>query len=296
MNSHVFSTFWSGKISLREYVCINSFLDKSHKYNVYSYEKLEGLPKGVKLKDATEIVSKEEYLLYKEKLPNRWDLFSDKFRYILLYEKGGWWVDTDIICLKKEIDVKSEDTFMCFYDNKQNINNACLKFPKGDPVMHYCVKYIKDWEITNNFEYKKLDWGMFAPPLITEAVKNLNRLDEVYLYEYAYPIEMQYSRDIFKKNKYRFVSDKLKNSYFSHLWNEILSREGIPKNYLGRKGSFWYKECLSTIKKSSNLNLWIVKRKSSKEFQQFIFVILPKLYLLRTKNFIRKIFLNLLKK
>ena len=295
MNSHVFSTFWTGTISLREYVCINSFLEKCHKYYVYSYEKLEGLPKGVELKDASEIVPKEEYLIYKEKLPNRWDLFSDKFRYLLLYKKGGWWVDTDVICLKKEIDIKPEDTFMCFYDNK-NINNACLKFPKGDEVMKYCVNYIKDWEIANNFEYKKLDWGMFAPPLITKAVKSLNRLDEVYLYQYAYPIEMKYSRDIFKKNKNKVILEKLKNSYFSHLWNEILSRERIPKNYLGRKGSFWYKECLSAIKKSPNLNLGTVKRKSSREFQQFIWVLLPKLYFLRTKKFIRKIFLNLLKK
>ena len=92
MNRHIFSTFWAGKISLREYVCINSFLDKSHDFCVYSYEELKGLPAGVKLKDAAEIVSKEEYLIYKENLPNRWDLFSDKFRYTLLYEKGGWWV------------------------------------------------------------------------------------------------------------------------------------------------------------------------------------------------------------
>ena len=107
---------------------------------------------------------------------------------------------------------------------------------------------------------------------------------------------MKYSRDIFKKNKSEVILEKLKKSYFSHLWNEILSRERIPKNYLGRKGSFWYKECLSAIKKSPNLNLGTVKRKSSREFQQFIWVLLPKLYFLRTKKFIRKIFLNLLKK
>ena len=294
MNRHIFSTFWSGKISLREYVCINSFLEKSHNFCVYSYEELKGLPKGVELRDAAEIVSKKEYLLYKEKLPNRWDLFSDKFRYNLLYKKGGWWVDTDIICLKKEINIKSEDTFMCYYDNKE-INNACLKFPKGDAVMKYCVDYIKDWEIANNFEYEKLSWGLFAPPLITKAVKSLNRLNEVYFYEYAYPIEMKHSLDILKKNKKKFILEKLENSYFSHLWNEILSREGIPKNYLGRKGSFWYEYCLSAIKKSSNLNLSKVKRKSSEEFQKYIWVILPKLYILRTKKFIRIIFLNLRK-
>ena len=130
MNRHVFSTFWAGKISLREYVCINSFLDKSHDFCVYSYEELKGLPAGVELKDAAEIVSKEEFLLYKENLPNRWDLFSDKFRYTLLYKKGGWWVDTDIICLKEEIDIKPEDTFICY---------CITKYAQGSSSFIYAI-------------------------------------------------------------------------------------------------------------------------------------------------------------
>ena len=290
----VFSTFWSGKITLREYVCINSFLANSHKYYIYSYEQLNGLPEGAELKNAEEIISKEEYLLYKQRLPNRWDLFSDKFRYNLLYKRGGWWVDTDIICLKKEIDIKLNDTFICYYDNKE-LNNAVLKFPKGDQIMEFCVKYIKDWEIANNFEYKKLSWGEFAPPLLTKAVKSLNRLDEVYLYQYAYPIQMKNTLDIFKKNKNKFILNNLKNAYFSHLWNEILKREMIPKNYLGEKGSFWYQMCLSTINKSPDLDLSEVKKKSETEFRKYILISLPKLYILKFKIFMRKVYLDLKK-
>ena len=290
----VFSTFWSGKISLREYVCINSFLAKSHKYYIYSYEKLNGLPEGAELKNAEEIISKEEYLLYKEKLPNIWATFSDKFRYNLLHKKGGWWVDTDIICLKKEIDIKSDDTFICYYDNKE-LNNAVLKFPKGDRIMEYCVNYIKDWEIVNNFEYKKFSWGEFGPPLVSKAVKSLNRLDEVYLYEYAYPIQMKDTLDIFKKNKHKVILKNLKDSYFSHLWNEILKRERIPKNYLGEKGSFWYQECLSAIKNSSHLKLRELEKQSANEFRKYIFINLPKLYILKLKIFMRKIYFDIKK-
>ena len=39
--------------------------------------------------------------------------------------------------------------------------------------MEFCVKYIQNWEIANNFEYKKLSWGEFAPPLVTKEVKSL---------------------------------------------------------------------------------------------------------------------------
>lgn len=292
MNRHLFSTFWSGKISLREYVCINSFLVKSHNFCVYSYEELKNLPKGVKLKDAAEIVSKEEYLLYKERLPNLWATFSDKFRYNLLYKKGGWWVDTDIICLKKEFDIKSEDTFICYQDNKE-LNNAVLKFPKGDAIMKFCVEHIKDWEIANNFEYKKLSWGEFGPPLVSKAVKSINRIDEAYSYKYAYPIQMKNTLDIFRKDKNKLTLNNLSDSYFSHLWNEILKRERIPKNYLGEKGSFWYQMCLTTINKSPDLDLKEVKKKSANEFRKYIFISLPKLYILRVKIFIRKVYLDL---
>ena len=291
----VFSTFWSGEISLREYVCINSFLAKSHKFYIYSYEKLNGLPEGAEVKNAEEIISKEEYLLYQERLPNRWDIFSDKFRYNLLYKKGGWWVDTDIICLKKEFDIKSINTFICYQDNK-NLNNAVLKFPKGDNIMEFCVKYIQDWEIANNFEYKKLSWGEFAPPLLTKAVKSLNRIDEAYDYKYAYPIQMKDSLDIFRKNKNKLILNNLGDAYFSHLWNEILKRERIPKSYLGEKGSFWYQICLSTINKTPNLDLSEVQKKSATEFRKYILISIPKLYILRMKIFLRKIYLNLIKK
>lgn len=27
--------------------------------------------------------------------------FSNQFRYTLLYDKGGWWVDTDVVCLRR---------------------------------------------------------------------------------------------------------------------------------------------------------------------------------------------------
>ena len=34
---------------------------------------------------------------------------------------------------------------MCF-QNEEFINNACLKFTKGDEIMKYCVDYIEKWK------------------------------------------------------------------------------------------------------------------------------------------------------
>ena len=175
----VFSTFWSGPLNLREYVCFNSFIKNNHQLEVYTYDSLSNLPKGVIIKDASEIIPIDEYKKYKSKFSKRWAIFADKFRYLLLLKKGGWWVDADVVCLSPFINIRDDQSFMCF-QHDEFINNACLKFTKGDEVMKYCVDYIEKWEKDNNYNYEKLWWGQIGPFLITEAIKKLNRIDEVF--------------------------------------------------------------------------------------------------------------------
>ena len=61
-----------------------------------------GFREGAELKNAEEILLKKNTCFINKNYPIDGIFFSeDKFRYNLLYKKGGWWVDTDIICLKK---------------------------------------------------------------------------------------------------------------------------------------------------------------------------------------------------
>lgn len=236
--SFIFSTFWSGAISLREHVCFNSFIKNNHQLEVYSYNPLANLPEGVLDKDASEIITRNEYEKYKSKYPKRWDIFSDKFRYQLLLKKGGWWVDADIVCLRSSIDIEDDQSFMSFQEDGV-INNACIKFTKGDEIMKYCVDYIKKWEENNNYNYEKLGWGAFAPSLITEAAQKVNRIDEAFDFKFAYPWSYKESLDLIKPSKSERLKKLSKDSYFCHLWNEMLSREKIPKSFLGGRGSYW---------------------------------------------------------
>ena len=65
--SFVFSTFWSGDISLREYVCLNSYIKNNHQLEIYSYTSIANLPESVREKDASEIITRNEYEKYKIK-------------------------------------------------------------------------------------------------------------------------------------------------------------------------------------------------------------------------------------
>jgi glycosyltransferase involved in cell wall biosynthesis len=99
---------WIGKhLSKLEKLTLLSFTRHGHAFNLWAYDALdEALPPGVVLRDAAQILPRERIFLKAESDPSAgvgrmsYGPFSDLFRYKLLYEHGGIWVDMDITCLK----------------------------------------------------------------------------------------------------------------------------------------------------------------------------------------------------
>src|SRR5881227_24224 len=92
-------SLWVGsRLSVLERLSIASFLKNGHSYILYTYEPVEGVPAGAELKDANEILPSSSIFRYREY--DTCSGFSNFFRYKLLLERGGWWADTDMICLK----------------------------------------------------------------------------------------------------------------------------------------------------------------------------------------------------
>ena len=94
----IVQSLWVGSnLSLMEVYSIKSFLKTGHEFHLYIYEPIQNIPKGTIIKDANEIMPKKTIFTLK----NAYLPFSDIFRYKLLYEKGNYWVDLDLIALKK---------------------------------------------------------------------------------------------------------------------------------------------------------------------------------------------------
>src|SRR5277367_3549628 len=92
-------SLWIGrKLSAMERLSIASFLTSGHEYHLYVYEEVENAPDGTVLEAANEILPESRIFQY-SKYPS-YAGFSNFFRYKLLLEKGGWWVDTDVVCLQ----------------------------------------------------------------------------------------------------------------------------------------------------------------------------------------------------
>ena len=107
---------------------MKSFVDHGHDYDLYSYSS-PTVPKGVRVLDADEILPRNEIFYYRRGR-ERGSVagFSNLFRYRLLALRGGWWVDTDVICLspnapEREIFIEREDENL--------IGSAIIRFPKG---------------------------------------------------------------------------------------------------------------------------------------------------------------------
>lgn len=97
---------WIGaRLSRMELLTLHSFTRFGHHFHLWVYDDLETpIPVGVSLRDANEILPRERAFV---KTGNDAEVglgkdsyapFSDLFRYKLLYEHGGIWVDMDVSC------------------------------------------------------------------------------------------------------------------------------------------------------------------------------------------------------
>jgi len=128
----VMRSLWIGDaLSNVERLCVQSFLDHGHAFHLYTYADVDGVPAGAVKKDAGEILPADEIF----KRPGE-DVrgLADYFRYALLAERGGWWVDMDLICIKP-FDFDDEIIFVEEFEGDMHYQNAVLRFPPQHPLM-----------------------------------------------------------------------------------------------------------------------------------------------------------------
>jgi hypothetical protein len=150
---------WIGKsLSSLEMLTLHSFTAKGHIFYLWVYESIENqLPKNVILKDANEIIPASGIFRRKYDDPqfkigkgSVGSPFSDLFRYKLLYEYGGWWVDMDVTCLKP-FNIK-EPYFFRSHPLLPVIGNV-IKVPAKSELMKLTYE-----ETNNTCDENTLEW------------------------------------------------------------------------------------------------------------------------------------------
>lgn len=153
-----------------EKMCLKSFVRHGHEVHVYTYGEVEGVPDRVEIRNGNKVLPESEIFTYQKGGFGEGSVagFADHFRLELLNQRGGWWVDTDIICLQA-FDFDEERVVATSYEHEWGVCaiNCVMKLPKGDPILEYCLSRIKAINEDN------VEFGETGPHLLQEAIQEL---------------------------------------------------------------------------------------------------------------------------
>lgn len=160
-SNRIVQGFWSGPLTTMERLSMQSFIANGHRFELFSYENLTGIPEGVVLCDAAEIMPEEEAETFRCA-----QQLSDQFRISLLLKRGGWYVDLDTICLRP-FDFPVGYVFYRDYD-ESTISFAVSKAPFGSPIMRHCHDYLS--QMTSE-DRARLNWQEIGTEFVVGAVE-----------------------------------------------------------------------------------------------------------------------------
>jgi Alpha 1,4-glycosyltransferase conserved region len=225
----LFQSFWWGEpLSPYEWLSLKSFIDFGHRFDLYSFDPNMAVPAQVRLRDAAELADPAEFFVYEGDFGKGSPAgFANLFRYILLAERGGWWVDTDVVCLSDAIP-----EYRQFVARQVDglVNNAVLRFERRHPVMLRCLALAAE-------KGRSVRWGDTGPRLLTEVMRELGETQGIFDPSICYPIDHLHALDVLRPSKLALVTARLEGSQLLHLWNQMLNHAGVRKTYLPPRGS-----------------------------------------------------------
>jgi hypothetical protein len=232
MGQAIIQSLWIGdSLSSMERISIASFVHHGHEYHLYCYDPVANVPAGAVLKDAREILEESAIFQYRD-FPS-FSGFSNYFRYRLLHLRGGWWVDTDTICLRP-FDL-AEPYVFASEPTRRGEQVACaspIKAPADSEAMSDA------WAACRARDPGTLAWGEVGPRLVQATIARLG-LQRYLLPSLAFcPVpHFEWSRFL-EPGDLRDFPDA---TFAVHLWNEMWRRSGIAKDNPGPPGSFYHR-------------------------------------------------------
>jgi hypothetical protein len=228
--------FWHGPpLSRLERLSMASFQYHGHPVDLYVYDESAHVPAGVRVRNAEEILPRAT--LFRHKRTGSFGLFSDWFRYRLLYARGGIWADSDIVCLRP-FDHPRPQIFA--WQDNELICGAVLGLPASDPLASWLAECCESPNRVRPYDSVRLRlrkwrrylqgnrrdrvrWGENGPRGLTAAVRYFGYLENTLPSWHFYPVPAREFSRLFE-TPHEDAPLKLHGSYAVHLWNNLLWR------------------------------------------------------------------------
>lgn len=224
--NRVVRTLWIGEsLSTMERLSLRSFLAHGHEVHLYTYGEVAGVPAGTIVEDANRIVPAEK--IFRFRGDGSYAAFSDLFRWALLGGEGGWWVDTDVVCLAP-FDFETPWVFASECDAlyaSESVTSGVVKAPGGSEAMRWAL------ELCGRKDLERLDWGEIGPHLVGDLVNHyaLGRYVEPYT-TFCPTFCAHAGRFVDPERSWSGLLTRDRESYAVHLWNEMWGKLNLDKD------------------------------------------------------------------
>lgn len=139
--SYQIGALWiEGRLSFLEQLCLKSYVDAGHETILYHYGEVTGVPDGVEMRDARDVLPQTGFLTHER--TGSPALHSDLFRYKML-EKGDHiiWADTDAYCVKP---FKTKTGHFFGWESKKHVNGGVLGLPPDSEALGRLLEFTSD--------------------------------------------------------------------------------------------------------------------------------------------------------
>lgn len=249
MSRQIAQFLWIGpSLSTMERLSLRSFLAQGYDVRLYTYAPVAGVPEGVRLEPADDIIPHSEVFLNEgDFAQGSYAGFSDLFRYELIHRHGGWWFDLDFVALRPMPEPAGLWIASSFEDKWGACANACaLHAPPGHPALDWLRK-----EARRKLAAGPLHFGAIGPFLVQQLVREQNLGHHVapwwefspypwsQMYRVALPDLRAVAKDQLRLVRFlfwQFARSDFRAGYLRrgtraiHLHNEIWRSNGLDKN------------------------------------------------------------------
>ncbi len=247
MPQQIVSLWIGGGLGTIERLSLRSFVAHGHPVTLYSYGAVTGVPAGVALHDAADVLP--EAMAMRLRYGNgSFALFSNMFRMELQRRGLGLWVDADVVALR-ELDL--DGPFVVGRESDRFLNGAILKLAPDSPVLadwlamaasgrvppwlpfHRAPRAWLKQALGGSIHPSELPFGTFGPKSITALAARHGLTGEAQPESVFYPLHPRQAERLYDPTL-RLGDIVTAESRTIHLWNEKL---GALKKTVPPEGS-----------------------------------------------------------
>lgn len=245
-------SFWEGELGWLEQLCIASFVDKGHRFALYTYDDC-AVPPGAERRDASTVLPRERMFFYKgNRTPA---VFADLFRLELMRREMGIWADCDVLCVKPLAELPD---YVFGYETPGRVNNAVFRCPSQSALLARMLAVFEPGAIPPGMPWwrwaevalrrgvgqrlpvEAMQFGATGPWPLNHWVRALG------LEKFTQPKPVFYPLDYGAANRLLEPGSTLDvppQTLAVHLWHSALTGRGRTHVPTPAPGSFFAREC-----------------------------------------------------